>query len=240
MGWKSLVSPQADLHDKFARPRFSHVRPPCNGSMQISGRWCPQTCGGPVSALNPQVQIETAKLTLVSIQLDVSGPCGKSLEVWIVRHARWGHRRHALSNVEAWTRASISVACPHVLAFDVELPGRNIFNIVLACEGACGAAGVDAKDSGAGPDDFKELSRTQFPPPAPCSVTSDRTAAQADTTELCESLLSFKLFFKTTAAFVRGPMLLPRDVRPPPVAHSRSIPWCSTGVNDTSLRNVRP
>lgn len=65
----------------------------CEEATVIEGEWELGKCDGLDSAQNPQVQLQAHHLTWMGVDLVAEGPCGKTVQMLVLRNCRWGLRR---------------------------------------------------------------------------------------------------------------------------------------------------
>ncbi|CAJ1447623.1 unnamed protein product, partial [Effrenium voratum] len=82
--------------EKFKMPVLEEPQGPPSCSHLIKGKWRPD--GGPGSAVNPQVQLATQRLTMIRAEL--RSPLletNSTLEIWLLSGTHWGQRVKDLS-----------------------------------------------------------------------------------------------------------------------------------------------
>lgn len=202
----------------------------------IEAEWEPGKCGGLASAQNPQVQLQANHLTWMGLDLVAEGPCGKTVQAWILTKSRWGLRRPKIVHVLAHVSKVGNPYGPRRIRCECELPSNEVVTIVLACssedDGQLGSVDRNkpvqedgGKDSAVDDDDASAFRQ--------CS---------ADPTV---SIPRFRLTIATRKPLAQGPVLLPqRKGQYPMVAGgqaekssaSKSLPPTSTPQRPISAR----
>jgi len=117
---------------KVNRQSSARVREPL---IVVEGYWDLEKCDGADSAQNPQVQLLTNRVTLLTAEMQVQGACGNTIQLWVLRGCCWGVRKPKLVNVLTSVSSSGDSQGPRHLLCECELPPNEVITLVLACDG---------------------------------------------------------------------------------------------------------
>jgi len=197
----------------------SHVQRKKEPFASVCGRWLPTQCGGLSSTLNPQVQVVTAKATLMTLELFAGGKEDCDIEIWILRNGHEGVRATVPGDRLYERLPNVHVYCKDYAAYvpgqplstkfpentrrmtcRCELPPLQVCSIVLCCS-------QQSEQIGASHANRRPSSVTPTPSLPKGALLRKRPGHMAD-----EEGFFFELRVSSNVAFARGPEFL--DIPP--------------------------